>query len=287
MTTLKDKSFDSAEVAKTSEYTSWVNLTAIALTAAAVMIVGFVGLWVWRLPDRNFQQFQALSWVAMFLLSLCVASRGQYKTNPEIFAVVFLTTCLGSVALMVVGWLVGGLVAVFTPIAATAAHVHWVFGTPKFWIVIIPTLPAAAGIASCFFITPPVQAATAPRPASTPATEPGKKTAIHGKVTFELYGDSKLVADLITRVERIRPLRVAAHIVVVKPGDVCVSLYGEREGIDQMLKQLESAIWLTNAERTDKVTMVEKEDHTDSAPKARIADITGKPTDEGGQVLWR
>jgi hypothetical protein len=67
MRTVNDKSFDGAEVVKPSEHTSRTNLTAIVLMAVEAMLVGFVGLWLWR--QMGPEQFTWLYAVIVFVIA--------------------------------------------------------------------------------------------------------------------------------------------------------------------------------------------------------------------------
>jgi hypothetical protein len=57
---------------------------------------------------------------------------------------------LGVALYFVVSWFFD----VTTPIFTAATNIHWVFGTPEFYIVLIPTLSATVWIARCFPTVP-------------------------------------------------------------------------------------------------------------------------------------
>jgi hypothetical protein len=95
--------------------------------------------------------------------------------------------------------------------------------------------------------------------------------------------NSKMVDTLTRLVPRVQPLRVAAEIVNLEPpGEARITLWGERNGIDHVMKEMKSAIRLANTDSESMVTMTVEHDSTCPDPAPPASDVTGSPSDPGG-----
>jgi hypothetical protein len=123
-------------------------------------------------------------------------------------------------------------------------------------------------------------------PTPVPATKPAE-TATYGIITLLLDGSSGMTDDMLKLVQQTRPQHIAAGIVPKLPnGDVVVVLYGEYEEIDQMVEKLGAAADLANASSERKMA-IGVDGYKDKSPLPKITNITGEPTDRGGQLVWR
>jgi hypothetical protein len=112
-------------------------------------------------------------------------------------------------------------------------------------------------------------------------------TLLHGKISFKIDGDAPSIDAAIKLLLNTRSPLTAARIGSSYGYGIPITLYGERDRIDREMLSFAMLLKEANAKEKLFVVLFETERSTDPTPLPRIVQVTGEPTDEGGQQVWR
>jgi hypothetical protein len=154
---------------------------------------------------------------------------------------------------------------------------------------VIAGLCGVVGGLASYAVRKPAAASTPPaqyRPAPTSVARL-TETFLHGKVSFKIDGDADSIDAAIKLLMKAKSSFTAAWISNPHGYGTIVVLYGERDRIERDMLGFAMALKEANAKEKLFVVLFETARSTDPAPLTRIVNVTGEPTDEGGQQVWR
>jgi hypothetical protein len=187
METLSDKSSDT--VKPLTPFRDWASRDKkimIASLTAIAMLLGFAALWICRQAEHGAAEGFGWMYVAIVAVLTLACSvpwvdpnkrltmNEHYNATYDAHKLGWLVLIAGVAVFFGVGWLIEQLMPIFTAVAS----IHWVLGTPEFYIVLVPVLVAAWGMRHFSAATAPPAAPLVPLPVqSRPRPEPARDAA--------------------------------------------------------------------------------------------------------------
>jgi hypothetical protein len=109
----------------------------------------------------------------------------------------------------------------------------------------------------------------------------------HETIRFRLAGADDSVAEAVRMLTAANRPFIAMHVKDSIHGGKDVSMYAEKERIEREMLSFVMDLQEAIKEKKLSIMMVEVARATDPLDFSPIMEVTGKPTDAGGQMVWR
>jgi hypothetical protein len=110
---------------------------------------------------------------------------------------------------------------------------------------------------------------------------------LHERIHFRLVGDPESMGAAIKMLTAANRPFIAMHIRESIHGGQDVTLYAEKERVEREMLSFTMDLQKAVTEKKMSILLADMVRTTDPLEFSPIMEVTGKPTDPGGQMVWR